>query len=87
MPNYVVVVLGDIGRSPRMQNHSVCLSKLPDANVHIVGYYETPLFKELSEAKNVLNYLDFYFRFMLHLKSYGFAYNFSLYYFDFLALI
>lgn len=53
MPNYVVVVLGDIGRSPRMQNHSVSLSRLPDANVHIVGYYQTPLFKELSQAKNV----------------------------------
>ncbi|OHS94600.1 glycosyl transferase [Tritrichomonas foetus] len=53
MPNYVVVVLGDIGRSPRMQNHSVCLSKLPDANVHIVGYHESPLFKELQDAKNV----------------------------------
>lgn len=53
MPNYVVIVLGDIGRSPRMQNHSVCLSRLPDANVHIVGYFETPLFKELRDAKNV----------------------------------
>ncbi|EAX87302.1 glycosyl transferase, group 1 family protein [Trichomonas vaginalis G3] len=54
MPEYVVVVLGDLGRSPRMQNHAVCLSKLPNARVHLVGYNESPLFKELQESKNVV---------------------------------
>lgn len=51
--HYIVVVLGDIGRSPRMQNHAVSLSKLENSFVHIVGYNETPLFTELQSAKNV----------------------------------
>ena len=54
MPNYVVVVLGDLGRSPRMQNHAVMLSKLPDAKVHLVGYNESPLFESLQKADNVI---------------------------------
>jgi beta-1,4-mannosyltransferase len=56
MPDCVVVVLGDIGRSPRMQNHCVSLSRLPDTRVHVVGYTESPLFEELSAASNVMVY-------------------------------
>ena len=54
MPDYVVVVLGDIGRSPRMQNHALCLSKLPDSKVHLVGYHESNLFDELEKSENVI---------------------------------
>eukprot|EP01112_Ceratiomyxa_fruticulosa_P019011 TRINITY_DN6156_c0_g1_i1.p1 TRINITY_DN6156_c0_g1~~TRINITY_DN6156_c0_g1_i1.p1 ORF type:complete len:499 (+),score=106.81 TRINITY_DN6156_c0_g1_i1:50-1498(+) len=35
--NVCVVVLGDIGRSPRMQYHSLSLASLPNANVSLVG--------------------------------------------------
>ncbi|ETW00808.1 hypothetical protein H310_07341 [Aphanomyces invadans] len=38
-PRHVVVlVLGDVGRSPRMQYHAVSLSKLPNTNVTLLGY-------------------------------------------------
>jgi beta-1,4-mannosyltransferase len=53
MGDFVVVVLGDIGRSPRMQNHSLALSKISGSTVHIVGYNESPIFKELQDAPNV----------------------------------
>jgi beta-1,4-mannosyltransferase len=52
--DYVVVVLGDLGRSPRMQNHAVCLSKMPDSRVHLVGYNQSPLFASLQKADNVV---------------------------------
>ena len=32
-----VVVLGDIGRSPRMQNHAISLAK-HGARVHLIGF-------------------------------------------------
>lgn len=54
MPEYVVVVLGDLGRSPRMQNHAVCLSKLPNSRVHLVGYNESPLFAELQNNDKIV---------------------------------
>lgn len=34
----VVLVLGDVGRSPRMQYHAVSLSKCPNTKVSLVGY-------------------------------------------------
>ncbi|RHY17918.1 hypothetical protein DYB36_007609, partial [Aphanomyces astaci] len=38
-PRHVVVlVLGDVGRSPRMQYHAVSLSKMPNTKVTLVGY-------------------------------------------------
>jgi beta-1,4-mannosyltransferase len=37
-----------------MQNHAVCLSKLPDSRVHLVGYNQTPLFASLQNADNVV---------------------------------
>eukprot|EP01047_Picozoa_sp_COSAG01_P038063 COSAG01_NODE_3065_length_6646_cov_13.181610_8_plen_298_part_00 len=36
--HYVVLVLGDVGRSPRMQYHTVSLANLPGATVSLVGY-------------------------------------------------
>ena len=51
-----MVVLGDVGRSPRMQNHAVSLSKLEDTRVHIVGYMESPLFAALTGKENVVLY-------------------------------
>jgi beta-1,4-mannosyltransferase len=33
-----VVVLGDLGRSPRMCNHAVSLANIADFSVHLVGY-------------------------------------------------
>lgn len=36
--HYVVLVLGDVGRSPRMQYHTVSLAELPGASVSLVGY-------------------------------------------------
>lgn len=33
-----VVVLGDVGRSPRMQYHCTSLAGLPSTQVHLVGY-------------------------------------------------
>lgn len=35
-PNVGVLVYGDIGRSPRMQNHAVELSK--QFHVYLIGY-------------------------------------------------
>ncbi|KYQ88691.1 glycosyltransferase [Tieghemostelium lacteum] len=42
MVNVAVVVLGDIGRSPRMTYHALSLSNMPAVDkVHMVGYSET----------------------------------------------
>jgi len=38
--NAAVVVLGDIGRSPRMQNHALEILNNTDYNVYFVGYHE-----------------------------------------------
>ncbi|CEM27577.1 unnamed protein product [Vitrella brassicaformis CCMP3155] len=40
-PTVAVVVLGDLGRSPRMQNHAWCLAQA-GYRVHLVGYDDTP---------------------------------------------
>ncbi|GAM17405.1 hypothetical protein SAMD00019534_005800, partial [Acytostelium subglobosum LB1] len=36
-----VVVLGDIGRSPRMQYHALSIAQLPNTKVSIIGYNES----------------------------------------------
>lgn len=38
MRSVAVVVLGDVGRSPRMQYHTASLAALPDTRVSLVGY-------------------------------------------------
>jgi beta-1,4-mannosyltransferase len=51
-----VLVVGDVGRSPRMQYHT--RSILPHARkVHLVGYQESPLINDLKLAQN-LNVYD-----------------------------
>ncbi|XP_018325390.1 chitobiosyldiphosphodolichol beta-mannosyltransferase [Agrilus planipennis] len=55
--NIVVVVLGDIGRSPRMQYHSLSLAE-HGHKVDIVGYKETKPLSQLESAPLVsLHYL------------------------------
>lgn len=51
---YWVVVLGDFGRSPRMQYHALSLSRLaPAAQVHVVAYGGSAPLQQLLTADNV----------------------------------
>eukprot|EP01066_Platyproteum_vivax_P011022 Platyproteum_vivax@DN4986_c0_g1_i2.p1 len=43
-----VVVVGDIGRSPRMCNHASCLGKLTHFQTFVVGYRESSIPRHLS---------------------------------------
>lgn len=47
-----LVVLGDIGRSPRMQYHAISFEK-HGFRVDLVGYRGSTLFPEVSESKNI----------------------------------
>ena len=47
-----VVVLGDVGRSPRMQYHAMSLAK-HGCNVQLVGYQDTPPLDELAAHEQV----------------------------------
>jgi hypothetical protein len=47
-----VVVLGDIGRSPRMQYHSLSLAK-EGFNVELIGYRGTDPLKELTQNPSI----------------------------------
>lgn len=50
----VVIVLGDIGRSPRMQYHSASLAKLSQVNdVTVIGYGGEKLIADLNENPKV----------------------------------
>ncbi len=44
-----IIVFGDIGRSPRMQNHALEFSKNTDYHVYLIGYlgFEYNLFKKM----------------------------------------
>lgn len=46
--NICVIVLGDIGRSPRMQYHALSLLQ-HKFNVDIIGYYETAPMQEICQ--------------------------------------
>ncbi|KAJ9528520.1 hypothetical protein QJQ45_020513 [Haematococcus lacustris] len=48
-----VVVLGDFGRSPRMQYHTLSLSHQHNARVHVVAYAGSSHLPELQRAANV----------------------------------
>lgn len=48
-----VLVLGDFGRSPRMQYHTLSLSKNAQSSVHVLAYGGSSPFKEILSAKNV----------------------------------
>lgn len=51
--NVCVVVLGDIGRSPRMQYHAQSLIR-EGFNVDIIGYADSPLLDDLEEVATVI---------------------------------
>ncbi|KAF0755132.1 hypothetical protein AaE_005075, partial [Aphanomyces astaci] len=53
-PRHVVVlVLGDVGRSPRMQYHAVSLSKMPNTKVTLVGYEGERCVPQLLAQPNI----------------------------------
>ena len=54
-PHCALVVLGDIGRSPRMQYHARSLLR-NGFNVSITGYDESPLLEELQTSTNLSIY-------------------------------
>ncbi|CAJ0956954.1 unnamed protein product, partial [Mesorhabditis belari] len=51
--NAVIVVLGDIGRSPRMANHAYSLATQQNYIVYIVGYTDTKLHPMLLEDSRI----------------------------------
>ncbi|CAN8102627.1 unnamed protein product [Discula destructiva] len=51
-PSAQILVLGDIGRSPRMQYHALSIAKHGGA-VQIIGYHESTLIPDLAEHPNV----------------------------------
>lgn len=63
MHHYVVLVLGDLGRSPRILYHANSLSKIPDASVTLIGYKgeKLPSFVAQNERIRVsyISTLDF----------------------------
>lgn len=49
-----MLVLGDVGRSPRMQYHSVSLCQLPHVqHVDVVGYAGSDVIQELTSNRKV----------------------------------
>lgn len=48
-----VIVFGDIGRSPRMQNHAVEITKSLGHNVYIIGYNESSLHSEIINNNKI----------------------------------
>lgn len=52
-----VLVLGDFGRSPRMQYHCVSLAKLPRTVVDVVGYGGTDPIDEIAAAPSTYAHL------------------------------
>jgi beta-1,4-mannosyltransferase len=54
MAHVVVVVLGDTGRSPRMQYHAISLSQVPEiSKVTLLGYEGEPCNEILKNTNNV----------------------------------
>ncbi|KAL0482749.1 beta-1,4-mannosyltransferase [Acrasis kona] len=51
---YVVFVLGDIGRSPRMQYHALSLSKLPNSKVTLSGLGGERCHESVSSQTNIV---------------------------------
>jgi beta-1,4-mannosyltransferase len=52
-----VVVLGDVGRSPRMQYHTASLAALPDTDVSLVGYAGERCVDAVERSSRVRQYL------------------------------
>lgn len=57
MSSVAVVVLGDVGRSPRMQYHCTSLAALPATQVSLVGYRGERCIREVEDAKNIKKFL------------------------------
>lgn len=51
--NACVVILGDIGRSPRMQYHAQSLIR-EGFNVDIIGYIDSPVLDDLKENATII---------------------------------
>lgn len=49
-----VVVLGDLGRSPRMQNQVAALARHGQHDVHFIGHDGVPCPKHVSSNPNVI---------------------------------
>lgn len=49
-----VVVLGDIGRSPRMQYHTQSLIR-EGYNVDVIGYTDSPILNDLKETATIIS--------------------------------
>ncbi|KAI1148054.1 glycosyltransferase family 33 protein [Nemania diffusa] len=47
-----ILVLGDIGRSPRMQYHALSIAR-HGGSVHLIGYHESPPHPDLLSSPNV----------------------------------
>ncbi|KAI4601126.1 mannosyltransferase [Pestalotiopsis sp. 9143b] len=52
-PRSAVLVLGDIGRSPRMQYHALSIAK-HGGSVDLIGYNESPLHPDLAQNPKVI---------------------------------
>ncbi|XP_050433024.1 chitobiosyldiphosphodolichol beta-mannosyltransferase isoform X2 [Adelges cooleyi] len=52
--NVCVIVLGDIGRSPRMQYHAQSLLR-EGFDVDIIGYLDSPVLNDLQEKAKIIN--------------------------------
>lgn len=48
-----VLVLGDIGRSPRMQNHALSIAKSTPYDVQLIGYKGSEVFQNVKENKKI----------------------------------
>ena len=52
----VVLVLGDVGRSPRMQYHAISLAEMPNTKVTLVGYTGERCVSQIYEQPNIQLY-------------------------------
>jgi len=57
MRNIAVVVLGDVGRSPRMQYHTASLASLPDTSVSLIGYAGERCIDAVERSPSVRQFL------------------------------
>ena len=56
MVHVAVLVVGDIGRSPRMQYHALSLSKLDDMQVSLVGYRGEQCIDQVETTSTITKY-------------------------------
>eukprot|EP01132_Coremiostelium_polycephalum_P005934 gene5934-7389_t len=48
-----VIVLGDIGRSPRMQYHTLSISRIENTRVSLIGYLENEPHQQIKNSDNI----------------------------------